>query len=112
MKRITTLFSVLLFSSFLVFLHNNNAFAESAYIKEYNKMMHSMHNDMMVKPSGNDQLDYLRQMIPHHQGAIDMSRAILKVAKDPELIKLANAIIVEQEKEIAQMKAMIARFSK
>lgn len=112
MKKITSLLSVLLFSAFLLSALDVTAASESAYMKEYNKMMHSMHKDMMVKPTGNDELDYLRQMIPHHKGAIDMSMAILKVAKDPELIKLANMIITEQKKEIAQMKAMMMRLSK
>lgn len=50
---------------------------------------------------------WLRAMIPHHSIAILTSeRADIK---DPEVKKLANDIIKAQEKEIAEMKAMIKR---
>ncbi|NGX84794.1 DUF305 domain-containing protein [Aequorivita sp. KMM 9714] len=50
---------------------------------------------------------WMRAMIPHHSIAILTSeRADIK---DPEVKKLANDIIKAQEKEIAEMKAMIKR---
>ena len=50
---------------------------------------------------------WLRGMIPHHSIAILTSeRADIK---DPEVKKLADAIIATQRKEIEQMKAMIKR---
>ena len=48
-------------------------------------------------------------MIPHHQGAVDMARALLAHSKDPELRNLAQAILVEQANEIALMRAWLAR---
>jgi uncharacterized protein (DUF305 family) len=42
-------------------------------------------------------------MIPHHEGALVMSQEVLTKSKRPELIKLAQSIISEQKKEIAQM---------
>ena len=42
-------------------------------------------------------------MIPHHQGAIEMAQIVLKYGKDEEIRKLANAIIREQRREIAEM---------
>lgn len=47
---------------------------------------------------------FLTEMIVHHQGAIDMSQKLLAGTKRPELVKLANDIIVAQEKEIGMMK--------
>ena len=44
-----------------------------------------------------------RGMIPHHQGAIEMAQIVLKYGKDEEIRKLANAIIREQRREIAEM---------
>ena len=50
---------------------------------------------------------WMRAMIPHHSIAILTSnRADLK---DPEVKKLAEEIIKAQEREIAEMKRMIAR---
>lgn len=52
-------------------------------------------------------VQYMKAMIPHHSSAIMVStHANLK---DPEVKKLAEDIIVAQEKEIAQMKSVLAR---
>jgi uncharacterized protein (DUF305 family) len=46
---------------------------------------------------------FIDQMIPHHQGAIRMSRVVLANGQDPELMDLAESIISEQSREIEQM---------
>ncbi len=49
--------------------------------------------------------EFIREMIVHHEGAIDMANAALKNAKHDEIKNLANAIIVSQGKEIEDMKS-------
>jgi uncharacterized protein (DUF305 family) len=53
--------------------------------------------------------DFVTMMLPHHQGAIDMARAVLLNTKDPELRNLALGIIAEQQNEIKVMQAWLAR---
>lgn len=50
---------------------------------------------------------YMRAMIPHHSSAIMTSKNA--DLKDPELKNLAQDIIVSQQKEITQMKAILER---
>lgn len=50
---------------------------------------------------------YMKAMIPHHSSAIMVSQN--SEIEDPELKKLSQDIIKAQEKEIAQMKAILAR---
>ena len=68
-----------------------------------------MHEAMAVEFTGNADVDFLRSMIPHHQGAIDMARVVLEHGTDPEVRAMAEAIIAAQEAEIAEMEAMLAR---
>jgi hypothetical protein len=53
---------------------------------------------------------WMKAMIPHHSIAILTSKRA--DIKDPEVRKLADGIIKAQEKEIAEMKAMISRLQK
>jgi uncharacterized protein (DUF305 family) len=48
---------------------------------------------------------FVDQMVPHHRGAIRMAEAVLKETADPELRKLAQAIIDAQMREIEEMNA-------
>ena len=59
-------------------------------------------------PVGDEQ--YMKAMIPHHSSAIMTSQNAN--IKDPELRKLADDIIEAQKKEIAEMKAILARMEK
>jgi len=83
--------------------------APAAPADVYAPAMEKMHKDMMVTLTGNADVDFVRGMIPHHQGAIDMAKTLKEHGKDPELQKLADDIIAAQEKEIAFMKSWLAK---
>ena len=59
--------------------------------------------------TGAPEHDFVSMMIPHHQGAIDMAKAILVHSRDPELRNLAQGIIAEQQNEIRVMQAWLQR---
>ena len=86
-------------------MHTGGTDADKAFMDGMQKMM----KDMDVKPTGNADKDFVLMMIPHHQGAIDMAKVEVKYGKDPMLLKLAADIIEAQEKEIADMKAWLAK---
>jgi uncharacterized protein (DUF305 family) len=66
-------------------------------------------NSMMVGLNGksNDAFDqaFLKEMIIHHRGAVEMAQAVLKTSKRPELITLAKEIINAQTGEISKMES-------
>ena len=68
-----------------------------------------MHAAMDITFTGNADIDFVRGMIAHHQGAIDMAKVELEHGKDAELRKLAEEIIAAQEGEIRMMKDWLAR---
>ena len=76
---------------------------KSASTKAFQSANTKMHRDMDIKYSGNADVDFVRGMIPHHQGAVDMAKIVLQYGKDPEMKKLATDIIKAQESEIAWM---------
>lgn len=59
--------------------------------------------------NGQSEHDFMTMMIPHHQGAVDMAKAMLLYTKDPKVINLALGIITEQQNEIRVMKAWLAQ---
>jgi uncharacterized protein (DUF305 family) len=70
----------------------------------YHAAAERMHREMTVELTGDPDVDFARGMIPHHQGAIDMARAVLAHGRDPEIRALAEAIVAAQEKEIAVLR--------
>ncbi|MER9630394.1 DUF305 domain-containing protein [Mesorhizobium sp. M0296] len=83
--------------------------AQSPSTEGYKAAMDKMHTDMMaIEYSGNADVDFARGMIPHHQAAIDMAKVELANGKDPEMRKLAEAVIAAQEAEIKQMQDWLA----
>ena len=60
-------------------------------------------DDSMLMTADPFDREFIDMMVPHHQGAIRMARVQLAKGKDPQLRKLATAIIAAQSKEIEQM---------
>jgi uncharacterized protein (DUF305 family) len=66
--------------------------------------MDKMHMAMTaIARSGNSDIDFVRLMLPHHQAAIDMAKTQLLYGKDPQMRRLAQEIITDQQLEMQLM---------
>jgi uncharacterized protein (DUF305 family) len=78
----------------------------------YLSMMDKMMVEMEKAPMGqNPETAFLQQMIPHHQGAVEMAEYEIAHGKDSEMIQLAKSILIEQKSEIEQMKRWLSESS-
>jgi uncharacterized protein (DUF305 family) len=57
-------------------------------------------------------IEFAKQMIPHHEGAVLMGREAIERSKRDEIKRLSNEIIKAQQAEIAKMNAWIKEWSK
>ena len=78
-----------------------------AFFKEVMAIMNNM--KMEGDHSGSIDKQFVQMMIPHHQTAVDMSKAYLKAGHEPRLNAMANTIIASQEKEIRDLQAWLAK---
>ena len=103
-------FTVLLFSISIVTisasqqdLSVSHPAADSDW-SELGASMQKMHVAMAaVGPSGDSDVDFVRLMLPHHQAALDMAKTQLLNGKDPQMRRLAQEIITDQQSEIELM---------
>lgn len=77
--------------------------------REFKAAHGAMMRAMAISYTGDPDVDFRLQMIPHHQGAIAMAQVALARATDPWTRQLAEAVIVEQQREIADMEAWLTR---
>lgn len=81
-----------------------------AFTEAYVEAMNEMHGPMMEGVMAEDpDVAFVRGMIPHHQGAIDMAKIVLQYGDDPETKDWATRIIEAQEAEIAEMQAWLEK---
>ena len=86
------------------------ASTEKAFDQLMGEAMNLMHRDMHnAQYSGDADHDFVTMMIPHHQGAIDMAKAVLLYGKDPQMRRLAQEIITDQQSEIQLMQLWLKR---
>ena len=87
-------------------------------MKEESKEAHNELGETMEKmetkmkgmaKTGNVDKDFLMMMIPHHESAVTMGEDQLSHGKNLELKKMAQKIMEDQNKEIKQFEAMLAK---
>merc|ERR1719261_2190505 len=62
---------------------------------------HKMHELMAVRYSCDHSLDFVRMMLPHHAGAVDMCDILMESTQDNYLIELCDNITHTQRAEVA-----------
>ena len=79
---------------------------------DHSKMDHSNMDGMKhmagMSMTGNADVDFAANMKMHHQMGIDMAKAEIKNGKDPQMVKMAKAIVATQTKESAAFDKYLA----
>ena len=77
---------------------------------EMERAVDKMHAEIAsIKPTGDNDADFVRFMLPHHQAALDMAKAELTYGTDPQMRRLAQEIITDQQSEIELMQLWLKR---
>jgi uncharacterized protein (DUF305 family) len=82
---------------------------EAKFMQDMDVKMKQMDKDMAAPMSGNVDRDFVIMMLPHHKGAVDMAQGELSYGKDPDMRKLAQEIVDNQNTEIALMKKWLEK---
>ena len=69
--------------------------------------MQLMHEAFFSLESTGNNKDFVLLMLPHHQAALDMAKAELLHGEDPQVRRLAQEVITDQESEIELMQVWL-----
>jgi len=84
----------------------------SRYGKRFGEITRVMFSEMRNACSDNNiSADFMREMIPHHQGAIRMSKNALQYPICPQLDPILKAIITSQERGVREMESLLRKIS-
>jgi uncharacterized protein (DUF305 family) len=84
-------------------LPNEDAHSQLGLSAEEAGMMHGTEATAMLKSEKPFDRAFIDEMVPHHQGAIRMARAVLAKSEDEEIQRLARRIVASQNREIKKM---------
>lgn len=74
----------------------------------YTQSEQTMHDRMMAATGANPSETWLRKMIEHHRGAVDMSNILIQQGGDPKVLEKARMTAQKQQKEIQDLERMLA----
>lgn len=77
--------------------------------KEYKASMEKMDAAMMKGMDPDPTKAWAKMMVAHHQGAIEMSKTVLKETKDPMIRQMAEKGIKEQTEEQKMLEEWISK---
>ena len=76
------------------------------------KAMKDMHQKMMAAQGANAGETWVRKMIEHHRGAVEMSQIALRSTQNADVRREAQKTIASQNREIATLNAMLRKMGK
>ena len=87
---------------------HSDAAADSPATRSYKEANARMHSAMEIEYSGDADVDFMRGMIAHHEGAVEMSEQQVAEGQNPDAVALAEKIIADQQAEIAEMQELLS----
>ena len=82
---------------------------DSPSTRAYREASAKMHQAMSINYTGDADIDFLRGMIAHHEGALAMAKVAVEHGEARDVRSLADEIIAAQESEIVRMRILLAR---
>jgi len=67
-----------------------------------------MHERMMAATGANASETWVRKMIEHHRGAVEMSQVLINGGGDPGFVEMARTGAQKQQREIGELEQMLA----
>lgn len=90
----------------------DNGLAQPGAKDYYGDAMQTMHHSMMIDYTGDADVDFVRGMIPHHQGAVDMAAILTAEGSNPDIRALADGVFRSQSYEIAWQRQWLEHCSR
>ena len=86
-----------------------SAMHDTPAMRDYSAAMKRMDQKMMQAMDKDAGKAYIKMMIAHHQGAVDMSEIALRHSNVPYVREAAQKQITMQEKDIAELQSLLAK---
>jgi uncharacterized protein (DUF305 family) len=81
---------------------------EQPFLSENDAAMNRMMANMVIKPTGDVDRDFVAMMVPPSQGAIGMDKAESKYGHNEQLRRLIQEIVAKQQQEVKMMRDAVA----
>lgn len=89
--------------------HGNSPEDVYSYQCRMQQIMQIMFHEMGTARTTNQiNADFMREMIPHHEGAIRMSETTLRYSICPDLVPVLQSIITSQKRGVCQMRHLLS----
>lgn len=88
----------------------NTPVSLACYQRENSRILQTMFREMSSACADNNiDANFMREMIPHHRGAVQMSENALCNPLCPRLVPILSAIITSQKKGIREMQCLLRK---